>query len=166
MRSEAPEGRLHWITFLARAAASQRAVERAVGIPRERAPAAVGHLALDFIAEEGLDSEGLIRDGTSGGDRTYRLVVDYPLRRGKGLRLALCLAVCRAVSRTSSRCCERTELKAGLWSDSQAVAERRDRPVGRDKGRQGGLPIRCGRPLPGARGPGVWRLRDRLSRIR
>ncbi|MEO7327392.1 MAG: polyprenyl synthetase family protein [Minicystis sp.] len=39
----------------------------------------------------------IIRAGTAGDESTYALMLDYPLRRGKGLRPALCIAVCRAL---------------------------------------------------------------------
>lgn len=39
----------------------------------------------------------IIREGSPGDDRAYRLMLDYPLRRAKGLRPALCIAVCRAL---------------------------------------------------------------------
>ncbi|WP_437322382.1 polyprenyl synthetase family protein [Sorangium sp. So ce394] len=39
----------------------------------------------------------IIRAGSPGDDRAYRLMLDYPLRRAKGLRPALCIAVCRAL---------------------------------------------------------------------
>lgn len=39
----------------------------------------------------------IIRASTSGNERAYRLMLDYPLRRAKGLRPALCIAVCRAL---------------------------------------------------------------------
>ncbi|WP_437979091.1 polyprenyl synthetase family protein [Sorangium sp. So ce295] len=39
----------------------------------------------------------IVREGSPGDDRAYRLMLDYPLRRAKGLRPALCIAVCRAL---------------------------------------------------------------------
>ncbi|MEP7123919.1 MAG: polyprenyl synthetase family protein [Byssovorax sp.] len=39
----------------------------------------------------------IIRAGTSGDERAYGLMLDYPLRPAKGLRPALCIAVCRAL---------------------------------------------------------------------
>jgi geranylgeranyl diphosphate synthase type II len=39
----------------------------------------------------------IIRAGTAGDEPAYALMLDYPLRRGKGLRPALCIAVCRAL---------------------------------------------------------------------
>ncbi|MFO0628145.1 MAG: polyprenyl synthetase family protein [Polyangiales bacterium] len=37
------------------------------------------------------------RAATAGDDRAYDLLLDYPLRRAKGLRPAICIAVCRAL---------------------------------------------------------------------
>ena len=42
----------------------------------------------------------IIRAGTAGDDRAYTMMLDYPLRRAKGLRPALCIAVCRALGGT------------------------------------------------------------------
>ena len=39
----------------------------------------------------------IVREGTAGDERAYRVLLDYPLRRAKGLRPALCVAVCRAL---------------------------------------------------------------------
>lgn len=39
----------------------------------------------------------IIHSATYGDKRTYELMVDYPLRRAKGLRPALCIAVARAL---------------------------------------------------------------------
>lgn len=39
----------------------------------------------------------IIRAGTAGDERAYGLMLDYPLRRAKGLRPALCIAVCQAL---------------------------------------------------------------------
>jgi geranylgeranyl diphosphate synthase type II len=39
----------------------------------------------------------IVRAGTQGDERSYELMLDYPLRRGKAIRPALCIAVCRAL---------------------------------------------------------------------
>lgn len=45
-----------------------------------------------------LDELGaIVRAGGSGDERAYRTLLDYPLRRAKGLRPALCIAVARAL---------------------------------------------------------------------
>lgn len=39
----------------------------------------------------------IVRAGNTGDEAAYRLMLDYPLRRAKGLRPALCIAICRAL---------------------------------------------------------------------
>jgi len=58
----------------------------------------LGEIYLDECKARVLDEiRRIVRSGTSGDERAYRLMLDYPLRRAKGLRPALCIAVCRAL---------------------------------------------------------------------
>lgn len=53
---------------------------------------------LDACRERVLDEiRATARAATTGDDRAYELLLDYPLRRAKGLRPAICIAVCRAL---------------------------------------------------------------------
>ncbi|MFO0653261.1 MAG: polyprenyl synthetase family protein [Polyangiales bacterium] len=57
-----------------------------------------GEPYLDACRARVLDEiRAIVRAGTAGDARAYEIMLDYPLRRAKGLRPALCIAVCRAL---------------------------------------------------------------------
>lgn len=77
----------------------------AVALPRpsspESAPAPIPDIGEVYLEEHRAlvlgEIRRIIRDGAPGNERAYQLMLDYPLRRAKGLRPALCIAVCRAL---------------------------------------------------------------------
>ncbi len=81
--------------------AADAAHTREIGAPSAPRPfddAALGERYLAECRPLVLDEiRAIIRAGTAGDESTYALMLDYPLRRGKGLRPALCIAVCRAL---------------------------------------------------------------------
>lgn len=75
-----------------------RATRFADDTDSERLDAASGEAYLDACRTRVLDEiSAIVRAGTAGDARAYELMLDYPLRRAKGLRPALCIAVCRAL---------------------------------------------------------------------
>lgn len=62
------------------------------------APAGGGEAYLEACRVRVLEEiAAIVRAGTAGNTRAFDLMLDYPLRRAKGLRPALCIAVCRAL---------------------------------------------------------------------